>query len=162
MKIISLSILWMFMFIGCFNLNEQIEITSDYIVSKNWSKRGKEMGANSIEIKKMKVKKDSTINPFVDLGQEEILNKLEEDSSFFYVANIEIKPGENYKDKRIYFNRDNGFYWFTNQGNRKTKVLGRLESNTWYEISRLNYYYYIVYIDSADKVLRFVINLANY
>ena len=110
----------------------------------------------------MKVKEDSIINPFSDLSQAEILDKLEVDSSFIYAANVKIKPGESYKNKRIYFNRDNDFYWWTNQGESKIRVLGKLEANTWYEISRLNYYYYVVYVDSTDRVHRFVVNLANY
>jgi hypothetical protein len=141
---------------------KKIEITPEYIVNENWNKRSEEIGANSIEIKKMTVKKDSTINPFSDLKQADILNNLEIDSSFIYSANVKIKPGESYKSKRIYFNRDNDFYWWTNQGDSKTRILGKLEINTWYEISRLNYYYYYVYVDSIDRIHRFVVNLANY
>jgi len=145
---------------GCFN--EKIEITSEYIVNERWNKRGEEVGSNSIEVKRLKQRKDSTIDPFSDLSQVEILHKLETDSSFIYFANVKIKPEESYKNKKIYFNRDNGFYWITNQGNQKTKTLGKLETNNWYEISRLNYYYYVIYIDSVEKVHRFVINVANY
>ena len=142
--------------------DKKIEITSEYIVNENWNKRSEEIGANSIEIKRMTVKKDSSINPFSDLNQEELLNKLEIDSSFIYSANVKIKPSENYKSHRIFFNRDNDFYWWTNHGESKTKILGKLKVNTWYEISRLDYYYFVVYVDSADRVHRFVVNMANY
>lgn len=157
MKIISILILWVCMLIGCLDFNRRIEITSEYIVNDNWNKKGEKTGGNSIEIKKMKVKKDSTINPFSNLNQADILGKLEVDSSFIYAANVKINQG-----KKIYFNRDNGFYWWTDKGWHKTKILGDLQSNTWYEISRISYYYYVVYVDSTNKVHRFVINLSNY
>jgi len=160
MKIISVTILLIFMFTGC--SDKKIEITSEYIINENWDKKGEQVGSNSIKINRMKLKKDSMINPFSDLSQEDILNKLEEDSSFIYVANIKIRQEESYKGKKIYFNRDNGFYWWTNQGNSKTKILGRLEVGNWYVFSRLNPYYEYVYVDSVNKVHRFNVNLANY
>lgn len=160
MKIISVTILLIFMFTGC--SDKKIEITSEYIINENWDKKGEQVGSNSIKINRMKLKKDSMINPFSDLSQEDILNKLEEDSSFIYVANIKIRQEESYKGKKIYFNRDNEFYWWTNQGNSKTKILGRLEAGNWYVFSRLNPYYEYVYVDSVNKVHRFNVNLANY
>jgi len=162
MKIVSLIILWIFMISGCLDFNKRIVITSEYIINENWTKQGEETSSNSIEVKKMKVKKDSTINPISNLNQSEILEKLEVDSSFIYTANVKINQNESYKEKKIYFNRDNGFFWWTSRGEKKNKILGKLQTNAWYEISRLNYYYYVVYIDSVDKVHRFVINLANY
>jgi hypothetical protein len=146
--------------VGCYD--KRVEITPEYIINENWNKRGEEIGANSIEIKRMSLKKDSTLSPFASLTQLDILNKLEVDSSFIYTANVKIKQHESYKNKKIFFNRDNGFYWWTNKGESKIRVLGKLEKNTWYEITRLNYYFYVVYVDSTDKLHRFVVNLANY
>lgn len=139
---------------GCYD--KKIEITAEYIINENWSKKN-EQAANSIRINRMKVKDDSTINPFSSLNQTDILTKLEVDSSFIYSAIVKIKPGNSYKDTRIYFNKDNGFYWWTDHGNRKTKILGKLEKGTWYKISGLTYYYYVIYIDSSEKVHRFVV-----
>ncbi len=160
MKTISILLIGLFLFSSC--LDEKIEITSEYIINEKWDKKGEEIGANSIEIKRLKQRKDSTINPFSELSQVDILNKLEADSGFIYFANVKIKPRESYKNKKIYFNKDNGFYWVTDQGNRRTKLLGKLEENTWYEISRLNYYYYVIFIDSTARVHRFVINATNW
>lgn len=143
--------------------NKKIEITSEYIINENWNNKDEYIGSNSIEIKRMKVKKDSMIDPFAELNQADILDKLEVDSSFIYTANVKFKNGEEGSSgKKIYFNGDNGFYWWANQGERKTRVLGKLQTNSWYEISRLSYYYYVIYIDSADKVRQFIVNLANY
>lgn len=149
-----------FIFISC--LNKRIEITSDYVINENWNKRGDETGGNSIAISKMKLRKDSVINPFSNLSQEEILNKLEVDSSFMFIANVKVKQNNTYKDKKIYFNKDNGFVWWTNRGEQSTSIIGSLQANTWYEISRLTYYYCVVYIDSINNVHRFDVNLANY
>ena len=146
---------------GC--LDKKIEITTEYIINPNWSKKSEEEGANTIEIKRMKVKKDSIINPFTNLNQSEILEKLEYDSSFSYFANVKIKPRESYHTQKIYFNKENDFYWLHDvYGNIKSKVLGKLEVNNWYEFSKLNYYYYVVYIDSLNKVHRYTINQVNY
>jgi hypothetical protein len=161
MKTIWLSILLILVLISCSSFNKRVEITPEYIINENWTKRGDDIEANRIEISKMKVKDDSTINPFSNLNQTEILDKLKIDSSFIYRM-VKIKPEESYKDKKIYFTTDNGFYWWTDQGNRKTKILGKLEKDTWYEISGLTYYYYyVIYIDNDDKVHRFAVNSAT-
>lgn len=146
----------------CLSLNEKVEITSEYVINENWNKRGEETGGNSIEVIRMIVKEDSTINPFSDLNQSEILRKLVNDTSFQYVANVKIPATENYKNKKIFFNKDNGFDWWTEQGERSTRILGELQAGNWYQISRLSHLDYIVYIDSASIAHRFDINLANW
>jgi hypothetical protein len=165
MKIIGVSILWICILGGC--SDEKIEITNEYIINENWSKKNEEAWANSITINKMKVRKDSTINAFSDLSQAEILDKLEEDSSFMYYANVKIQQGESYKNKKIFFNRYNGFYWGSKRFNNDdtTKTIGNLRQDSWYKFSDLgliSHSYIYVYIDSANKSHRFVVNLANY
>ena len=162
MKTTGFLLLFLVIFIRCLNFNKRIEITSEYIINEHWDKRSEEIGANSITIKRMNVKRDSLIDPFSELSQEDILKKLEVDSSFIYTANIKINQGESYKGKKIFFNKDNGFYWWTDQGEQKIKVLGKLQPDSWYEISGLTYYYYVVYVDSTEKVHQFPVNVANY
>ncbi len=145
---------------GC--LNEKIEITSEYIKNANWNLKGEKLYDNSIQITKLKVRSDSTIDPFTDLSQSEILDKLEADSTFIWVANIIIQKGESYTGKKVFFDKYNGFDWWSPGGDRKSKIIGKLEKDSWYEISKLSYYYFIVYIDSAEQIHRFVINQANY
>lgn len=144
----------LFMLTGC--LHENIEITSEYMINDSWNKH------DAIEINKLKIKRDSSLNPYSNLNQPELLQKLEIDSSFMYTTNVEFKPGEDYRNKKIYFNRDNGFEWWTESGERKTKTIGKLQSDTWYEISGLTYYYHIVYIDSINNVHAFVIQPSNW
>jgi hypothetical protein len=137
----------------------KIVITSEYIINPNWDEQ-----ANSIKINKMKIKKDSTINPFSDLSQEEILNKLEEDSLFRWFANAKIKQGNSYKTTKIYFNRDNGFTWLDDISGKRANVFGDLEKGNWYKFSHLvTYPYYVyVFVDSIKNIHRFDVNLANY
>jgi hypothetical protein len=148
-------------FIGC--SDKKIEITADYIINENWNKKNDVTGGNSIKINRMNVKKDSIINPFSDLNNAEILNKLEEDSLCRWYANVKIE-GEGYKNRKIYFNKDNGFTWLDDVRKKRTMIFGNLEKGNWYKFSNLVTYPYFVYvfIDSANKVHRFDLNLANY
>jgi hypothetical protein len=148
-----------FSFTACFgSLNKRIEITSEYIINENWDEQ-----ANAIQIKKMRVKDGRTLDLNL-LSQENVLERLEEDSSFTYVANVRIGKGESYKDQRVYFNKDNGFYWWTDNGEAKTKTIGNLQKGCWYKFSHLVTYPYYVYVfaDSANKIFRQDVNLANY
>lgn len=168
MKVIGLWVLLTFTLLGCSD-RRRIQITNEYIINENWSKKNEQVNANSITIIRMKVKKDSTIESLADLSQAEILIKFEEDSSFMHYATIKIKAEETYKNKKIYFNHDNGFYWGTqsrHNSNDTTKVIGLLQPGNWYRFSDLgllaNPYYIYIYIDSANKAHRFDINLSNY
>jgi len=161
MKNIFYPILIALMTVGC--SEKKIEITPEYIINENWDEH-----ANAIEINKQKVKKDSVINPFSKLDNRAILSKLEDDSSFVFFANVKYN-GENYSTRRVYFNKDNGFYWkegylVETETKKSVKVIGALERNHWYKFSYLvtHPYYVYVYVDSSNKVHRFDINLANY
>jgi hypothetical protein len=157
MKINNFYFFWVLFFAGC--TYKKIEISTEYIINENWDEH-----ANAIEISRQKIKKDSFINPFSDLNQTEILNKLENDSSFIFFANAKYN-GERYLTRKIYFNKDNGFLWLTDKyGDTKVKTIGNLQSKTWYKFSHLvTYPYYIyVYVDSSNNVQRFNVNLANY
>jgi hypothetical protein len=143
--------------------DKQIEITTEYIINENWDEH-----ANAIEINKQKVKKDSVINPFTELNNTEILSKLENDSSFIFFANVKYN-GDKYSTRKIYFNKDNDFYWKEgylagNEIKDTVKRIGALEQNYWYKFSYLKThpYYVYVYIDSSNRVHRFDVNLANY
>lgn len=126
---------------------EEIQITNEYIINKNWSK-----DVNSIEIERMVLKKDSTLDT-ANLNQLDLRRRLKVDSSFIFVANVKIPTRRNYKNTKIYFNRDNGFFWYTRDGESRRATLGNLEKGKWYRFSRLlthNYDVY-VYIDSSNK-----------
>jgi hypothetical protein len=148
---------WILLLAGC--SDKKIVITADYIINPNWDEQ-----ANAIQINRMKVKKDSAINPLTELIQEEILTDLEEDSLFRWFANAKIPKGESYKTTKIYFNKDNGFMWLDDVTSQHSKVFGKLEKDNWYKFSHLltHPYYVYIYLDSANNVHRFNVNLANY
>jgi len=145
-----------FAFTGC--LKKKIEITANYITNANWDEQ-----ANAIKINKLNLKKDSTINPFSDLTQIELLDKLEDDTSFLFVGNIKYN-GEQFSKRKVYFDKKNGFFWWSDKGETKTETIGNLQKDNWYKFSNLvTYPYYIyVYIDSSNQAHRFDVNLANY
>lgn len=161
MKEMTFAILFALIFASC--SEKKIEITPEYIINENWSKKNDEGGGNSIKINKMMVKRDSIINPFLDHNNADILNKLEEDSLFRWFANVKIE-GKSYKGKKIYFNQDNGFTWLDDVERKRSRIFGNLERGNWYKFSQLiSYPYYIyIYVDSLNKVHRFDVNLANY
>jgi hypothetical protein len=92
-----------------------------------------------------------------------LLDKLEDDTSFLFVANVKYN-GESYSTRKVYFDKDNGFNWWSNRGESKFNTIGNLQKGNWYKLSDLvTYPFYIyVYIDSADNVHRFNVNLSNY
>lgn len=149
---------------GCSN----VEITNEYIINTNWTKEGERDWSNSITIYKAKPKTDSVINPFSNLKQAEIVNKLEIDSSFMRYANVKIGADETYRNKRIYFNRYNGFYWGAHSRHNDkdtSQTIGALQPNTWYRFSDLGQIatsHIFVYIDSANNTHRFDVTHSNF
>lgn len=152
-----LGILVIIYLVGCSD-KKKIEITTEYIINPHWDRL-----ANAIKINKMRLKQDSVLD-LAHLNQADILDRLEQDSSFFYVANAKIAPDEDYASKKIYFNKDNGFPWWRRGGNSAVKTVGNLERGNWYKFSHLvTYPYYVyIYIDSVNNVHRFDVNLGNY
>lgn len=161
MKEIFFSILFALVIAGC--SKKKIEITPEYIINENWSKKNDEGGGNSIKIDRMTIKKDSILDPFSELNNKEILSKLEEDSLFRWYANIKI-DGESYKNLKVFFNKSNGFAWLDDVKKKHTMILGNLQKENWYKFSHLlsHPYYVYVYIDSLNKAHRFDVNLSNY
>jgi hypothetical protein len=147
------------LFCGC--ADEPVVITPQYISNTDWNRKAESLDGNRIKIARLKLKEDSVLDPFAVPGQDQLLKKLEVDSTFYWAANVKIRSGESYEGKKIYFNRDNGFYWWDQNRVRKTAVIGDLMKNSWYEITELYPGHIIVYIDSADKLHRFTINQAN-
>lgn len=149
---------FLFMLTGC--LSNSIEITPEYIINGNWNEE-----ANAIIITKMKVKEDSTLNPFLDLTQEEILDKLVTDSSFTFFGNVTFN-GEKYTTRKVYFNEYNGFLWLRDIHGiaAGTNTIGSLLPGNWYKFSCLFTHprYIYVYVDSAKHTHQFDVNLANF
>lgn len=141
----------LFLLIGC--KEKDIIITKDYVINPNWNEK-----SNLIELVKMKYKNNYDSIDLKTAKITEIGNKLEEDTSFTFTANINYN-GEDYSARKIYFNKDNGFLWWDNslKSSSSKKVLGELQLGTWYILAGLSNVrtIYYIYIDSQGKVHSF-------
>jgi len=141
---------------------KDIIITKDYVINPNWDRED-----NSFKIIRMKFKDSKDSIDIKKATQSELLEELTEDSSFSYVANIKYN-GKSYAERKIYFNKDNGFLWRSDwrydRGERSKTVLGELEKNTWYLLAGLSDFrtLYYIYIDGYDKVYVYEILASNW
>jgi len=138
----------------------KITITKDYVINPNWDEAN-----NSFDIIRMKFKDShDSINPNKP-ADSQLAEKLEEDTSFVYRANVSYN-GTNYSERKVYFNRDNGFLWWGDLHNSSStkKILGELQQNTWYLLAGLSPHrtIYYVYIDSLDNVHRVAKHPSNW
>ncbi|PQJ16575.1 hypothetical protein [Aureicoccus marinus] len=143
----------------------KIVITKEHIVNKYWD----DDRNNSILIEKMMLKKDSVLDIFSSDFRSEIpnhwniINKLEVDStSYFGYSGLNIKKDKKKLNSPIFFNKNNGFEWYSANGNKT--IIGNLETNTWYKFSNLttSAYYVYIYVDKEGKTHRFNVNMSNY
>lgn len=152
------------LFLTSCSLQSNIEITEDYISNKYWSDYN-----NAIHVERMKIKEGIDLDIFdIDFNRDipnhhNITTKLEVDSSFYFgYSGLNIKSDKIKLIGRIFFNKDNGFEWYTNDGNRN--IIGSLKRQTWYKISKLKStpYYIYIFIDDNGKVHRFNQDLSNF
>lgn len=129
----------------------EVTITKDYVINPNWDEI-----VNSFEVKRMIFKvADDSINP-QKTTPPELLNKLVEDTGFSFTSNVKYN-GEKYSDRKVYFNRYNGFSWWKFNdihSNYKQETIGKLQQHTWYllvGLSNVKTLYYL-YIDSNDSL----------
>lgn len=139
---------------GCTVFSEKdVTITKDYVINPNWNEQD-----NSFDVVRMMLK--DTINYINPKTTDYIVlsNKLTKDENFSYGANVKY-DGTDYAQRKVYFNKDNGFLWWEDFHDSKStkKVLGELEKETWYLLGGLSSKgsLYYVYIDSLDKIYRF-------
>ena len=140
----------------------KIVIDKNHITNSYWNNYN-----NSIQVFKMKVKKDSIINTnapnFKDNNGWNLFHKLEIDSTFYFGYNgLNLKKDKPLLKGKIHFDKDNGFDWYTADG--KKSVIGSLENNSWYLFNGLttNPFSIIVYIDENGVLNRFNKIASNY
>ena len=140
----------------------EVTITKDYVINPNWDEVD-----NAFQVIRLKFKNGSDSINYKNTWQSELEDKLEEDTSFSYVANVKYN-GVKYSERRVYFNRDNGFLWRKPPDidpSRMTtyKTIGELQQDTWYLLAGLSSFktFYYVYIDSLDNLHRFAIIVNN-
>lgn len=145
--------------------DKKVIITKEYVINPNWTETN-----NKIAIYKMKLKDSTKIISLKNPSEPELDYGLIEDTSFEYTGFVEYN-GEDYAKRKIYFNKDNSFYWcdlkkMYSECNRK--VLGELQKNTWYMLRGLSRYHstlylYYVYVDNLDSVHVFKVwSMTNY
>lgn len=153
-----------FLFQSC-SQEPKILITKDYISNKHWDNERN----NAIHVEKMKVKNGVILDATSPAFDKEILSnwdlndKLVVDSTFYFgYSGLNIKKDKIKLKGKIFFNRDNGFEWYSANGDKTS--IGSLENNTWYKFSGLRTiaYYVYIYVDEEGELHRFNVNMANY
>ena len=130
---------------------QDVIITKDYVINPNWDEE-----SNSFEVVRMKLKYGEKINLIND-HPSDIRKKLIEDTSFSFIANVRYN-GQSYYNRKVYFNKDNGFVWLTpfkiSQTRLKFRTIGELQRETWYFLGGLSNVraLHYVYIDSLDSI----------
>lgn len=145
---------------GC--KEKKVTITKDYVINPNWSETN-----NSFAVYRMGLKDSSQIIDLKNPSEPELYHGLVKDTSFSFDANVEYN-GENYAQRKVYFNRDNGFLWWGNlhKSSSTKKILGELRQNTWYLLAGLSQIHttmYYVYLDTSDSLHVFKVStMTNY
>lgn len=132
---------------------KEVIITKDYVINPNWVETD-----HGISVTKLKLKDRSDIINLKNVSPSELLQKLVEDTTFDYSANVNYN-GTEFSKRKVFFNRDNGFTWWggLHKPNPYKKILGELQPNTWYLLGGLSSAktLYYVYIDSNDSLHSF-------
>ncbi len=124
-----------------------VEITRDYIYNSNW---GAEDGKGFSSIQKINFNLD--LGKLTEIDVNTLSREYKVDSTFCYSF-----YSRNAKNKKVYFNRENekgGVFRNLCHSDLATtvKTIGRLELETWYRISSINYQtIHYVYIDEQGK-----------
>ena len=149
--------------LGCLNLKEaKTIITKDYVINPNWSETN-----NSFVVYKMNLKDSSKSINLENATEPELYHGLIEDTSFTYYANV-LYNGKKYDERKVYFNKDNGFLWHKDlhSSSSTKKILGKLQQDTWYlltGLSSIQTTLYYMYLDSLDSLHVFKVStMTNY
>lgn len=160
-KIYLIGTVLMLLISGCWD-EKPVTITKEYVVNPYWDKVD-----NSFTVTKMELKDSSKTIDLKDPSESELYHGLIEDTSFSYTANVKYN-GVEYSERKVYFNRDNGFSWGKlndRHSNYKQDTIGELESDTWYLLGGLGEErtLYYVYLDSSDSLNVFKVStMTNY
>jgi hypothetical protein len=134
---------------------KKVIITRDYVINPNWDEHD-----NSFHVVRMNLKDSSKTINLKDPSEQELYYGLVEDTNFSFSANVRYN-GEKYSERKVYFNRDNGFSWWGDRyGKSKRGILGELQPETWYMLAGLSNIktLYYVYIDSVDSFNVFTVS----
>ncbi|QTY27301.1 hypothetical protein [Flavobacterium sp. CS20] len=152
MRVYTAAILLLFLTTSCWD-EKAVTITKDYVINPNWDKVD-----NSFAVYRMEPKDScKTINA-INPNDMEPYHCLIKDTSFSFTANVEYN-GKDYANRKVYFNRYNGFVWrrppdIDPTRKRTFKTIGKLQQETWYLLTGLSQFstLHYIYIDSSDKL----------
>jgi hypothetical protein len=135
---------------------EEITVTKDYVINPNWSETN-----NHISFSRMMLNDSCRTIGLKNPSEPELYYGLKSDPNYTYEASVKYN-GEDYAERKVYFNRDNGFLWTKHRdGSDQKKIIGELQQDTWYQLSGLsprpNIWYYI-YLDSLDSLYVFTVS----
>jgi hypothetical protein len=154
----SLFVLVAFSCTSCKQAN--VTITKDYVINPSWDKVD-----NSFDVIKMIVKDSSDTINLKNVSSLKLLQNLKEDTSFIYRASV-LYNGTKYSERKVYFNRDNGFLWWGNlhKSTSTKKILGELQRETWYFLGGLGEEktLFYVYLDSLDSLHKFRVSASDW
>ena len=143
-----------FSLLSCIGRKEaEVTITKEYVINPNWDKVD-----NSFDVIKMNIKDSSDTINLKKVSSLELFKNLVEDTGFIYRASVSYN-GTKYSERKVYFNRDNGFPWWgdLHKSTSTKSILGELQRKTWYFLGGLGEEktLYYVYLDSLDSLHTF-------
>ena len=143
-----------FSLLSCIGRKEaEVTITKEYVINPNWDKVD-----NSFDVIKMNIKDSSDTINLKKISSLELFKNLVEDTGFIYRASVSYN-GTKYSERKVYFNRDNGFLWWgdLHKSTSTKSILGELQRKTWYFLGGLGEEktLYYVYLDSLDSLHTF-------
>ena len=143
-----------FSLLSCIGRKEaEVTITKEYVINPNWDKFD-----NSFDVIKMNIKDSSDTINLKKISSLELFKNLVEDTGFIYRASVSYN-GTKYSERKVYFNRDNGFLWWgdLHKSTSTKSILGELQRKTWYFLGGLGEEktLYYVYLDSLDSLHTF-------
>ena len=138
-----------FLSISC--RTNKVIITKEYVINPNWTPTD-----NSFEVQKMKPKDSTIIINLVNPSETDLYYGLIADTTPSYVCNVKYN-NIPYSNRKVYFNKDNGFNWFEFKNARlgmSLKILGDLQPTTWYLLAGLSQFggMYYVFLDTSDSL----------
>lgn len=145
-----LVIIFFLIIFSFYSCGPRVEITREYVTNSNWGKANTFEGKAKVHIEKIIFK--DTINIFSkDFKKDDIEGEVV-DTSFCY----EKLYTDNWRINRIYFDREQKDITWVRQCTtdllQETKVIGKLELNTWYRLYNITYeHVYYVYVDNLGK-----------
>ena len=153
------TIFLMLLTLGC--KEKEVTVTKAYVINPYWDKID-----NSFTVTKMLLKDSTDSINLKNISPSELLRKLVEDTNLSFIANVKYN-GEDYPERKVYFNRANGFSWRKlndKNSNYKQEIFGELQQKIWYSLGGLGEEktLYYIYLDNLDNLHSFKVPASSW